>query len=93
MTAIQCVFLEKITTVMGINFLAGHFLKLQLFLQKKGTHVQSSFLPEFALLFLIVSTILGLRAWGDDLIVVLFEFLDDDTKLAQSCTDWLYVQQ
>ena len=35
---------------------------------------------------------LGLRAWGDDLNVVLFEFLDDDTKLAQSCTDWLYVQ-
>ena len=30
--------------------------------------------------------------WGDDLNVVLFEFLDDDTKLAQSCTDWLYVQ-
>ena len=28
---------------------------------------------------------LGLRAWGDDLVVVLFEFLEDDTKLAQSC--------
>ena len=36
---------------------------------------------------------LGLRAWSDDLNVILFEFLDDDTKLAQSCTDWLYVQQ
>ena len=35
---------------------------------------------------------LGLRAWGDDLVVVLFEFLEDDTKLAQSCTEWLYVQ-
>ena len=35
---------------------------------------------------------LGLRAWGDDLNVVLFEFLDNDTKLAQSCTDWLYVK-
>ena len=35
---------------------------------------------------------LGIRAWGDDLLVVLFEFLDDDTKLAQSCTDWLYLQ-
>ena len=34
---------------------------------------------------------LGLRAWGDDLNVVLFEFLEDDTKLAQSCTDWLYM--
>ena len=35
---------------------------------------------------------LGLRTWVDDLNVVLFEFLEDDTKLAQSCTDWLYVQ-
>ena len=35
---------------------------------------------------------LGLRAWGDGLIVILFEFLDDDTKLAQSCRNWLYVQ-
>ena len=35
---------------------------------------------------------LGLRAWSDDLVVVLFEFLEDDTKLAQSCTDLLYVQ-
>ena len=41
---------------------------------------------------LLVSTMLGLRAWGDDLNVVLFKFLEDDTKLAQSCTDWLYVQ-
>ena len=35
----------------------------------------------------------GIRAWGDDLVLVLFEFLDDDTKPAQSCTDWLYVQR
>ena len=49
-------------------------------------------MPKFAFLFLLVSTMLGLRAWGDDLVVVLFEFLEDDTKLAQSCTDWLYVQ-
>ena len=35
---------------------------------------------------------LSLRAWDDDLVAVLFEFLDDDTKLAQSCTDWLHVQ-
>ena len=55
---------------------------------KRGMYVQSSLLPEFALLFLLVSTILGLRSWGDDLNVVLFEF--DDTKLAQSCTDRLY---
>ena len=51
------------------------------------------FCPKFALLFLLVSTVRGLRAWRDDLNVVLFEFLgDDDTKLAQSCTDWLHVQ-
>ena len=35
---------------------------------------------------------LGLGAWSDDLVVLLVEFLEDDTKLAQSCTDWLYVQ-
>ena len=35
---------------------------------------------------------LGLRAWSDDIVVVLFKFLEDDTKLAQSCADWLYVQ-
>ena len=35
---------------------------------------------------------LGLQAWADGLIVILFEFLDDDTKLAQSCRNWLYVQ-
>ena len=34
----------------------------------------------------------GIPAWGDDLVVVLSEFLDDDTKLVQSCTEWLYVQ-
>ena len=28
----------------------------------------------------------------DDLVAVLCEFLDDDTMLAQSCTDWLYLQ-
>ena len=35
---------------------------------------------------------LGLGAWSDDLVVLLVEFLQDDTKLAQPCTDWLYVQ-
>ena len=35
---------------------------------------------------------LGLWAWGDGLNDILFEFLDDDTKLAQSCRNWLYVQ-
>ena len=28
---------------------------------------------------------LRLRAWSDDLNVILFEFFDDDTKLPQSC--------
>ena len=36
---------------------------------------------------------LGLRVWSDDLNVVLFEFLDNDTKLAQSCRNGLYVQR
>ena len=40
---------------------------------------------------LLVSTKLRIRAWNDDLVAVLFEFLDDDTMLAQSCTDSLYV--
>ena len=49
------------------------------------------FCPNLRFSFL-VSTMPGIRAWSDDLVAVLFEFLDDDTKLAQSCTDWLYVQ-
>ena len=61
------------------------------FFFKGGSHVQSSLLPICAFV-LLVSTMLGLRAWGDDLNVALFEFLEDDTKLAQSCSDWLYVQ-
>ena len=67
-------------------------LQISFFLLCGGSHVQSSLLPEFALLFFARVDMLGLRAWGDDLIAVLFEFLDDDTKLAQSCTGWLYVQ-
>ena len=35
---------------------------------------------------------LGLRAWSDHLNVVLFEFPEDDTKVAQFHMDWLYVQ-
>ena len=77
------------------NYLAGYFpvITSSSFFLCGGSHVQSSLLPKFALLFLLVSTMLGIRAWGDDLVVVLFEFLDDDTKLAQSCTDWLFVQR
>ena len=51
-----------------------------------GAMVQSSFAPNFC--FGRVD-MLGLWAWSDDLNVILFEFLDDDTKLAQSCRDWL----
>ena len=36
--------------------------------------------------------LLGFWAWGYDLNLVLSEFPDDDTKLAQSCRDWLHVQ-
>ena len=40
------------------------------------------FLPKRSIL-VAYRGMLGLRAWADGL-VVLFEFLDDDTKLAQS---------
>ena len=50
-----------------------------------------SFFPDLRSCFARVD-MLGLWAWSDDLNVVLFEFLEDDTKLAQSCADWLYVQ-
>ena len=75
--------------------LAGHFffLKLQMsffpFSLRGGSHVQSSLLPKFALL--LRSCRHAGALWGDDLNVILFEFLDD-TKLAQSCRNWLYVQ-
>ena len=63
---------------MGIHSFAGPFFEI--------TDVVP-FCPNLRFCFLHVSTMLGL----DDLNVVLFEFLDDHTKLAQSCTDWLYV--
>ena len=50
------------------------------------------FCPDLCFSFARVD-MLGLPAWSDDLNVILFEFLDDDTKLARSCTDWLYVQR
>ena len=49
------------------------------------------FCPNLRFCFACVD-MLGLRACSDDLNVVLFEFLEDDTKLAQSCVHWLYVQ-
>ena len=56
------------------------FLKLQIRLAR-------SVVPfaQICAFVLVVSTMLGLPAWGGDLVAVLFEFLDDDTKLAQSC--------
>ena len=55
--------------------------------KKNPSFCQATLLLKFALVFFLVSTMLGLRARGDDLVVVLFEFLKDETKLAQSCTD------
>ena len=49
------------------------------------------FLPKRTIL-VVHRGMLGLQAWGDGLNGILFEFLDDDTKLAQSCRNWLYVQ-
>ena len=80
---------------MGINSLAGHFFGITdvgfFFFTRRHARSVVPF-AQICGCVLLLSTMLGLRAWGDDLIVVLFEFLEDDTKLAQSCTDWLYVQ-
>ena len=67
---------------------------MSFFLLCGGSHVQSSFLPEFAFFFFDFARVhmLGLGAWSDDLVVLLVEFLEDDTKLAQFCTDWQNVQ-
>ena len=48
-------------------------------------------LPERTILFTRLE-MPGLPALGDDLNAILFEFLDDDTKLGRACMDWLYVQ-
>ena len=71
---------------MGINSLAGHFFEI-------ARHARSVVpFARICAFVLLVSTMLGLRAWVDIVNVALFEFLDDDTKLAQLCTGWLYVQ-
>ena len=72
-------FFELIKTVMGMNSLAGI-----------TRWIARSVFPfaRICAFVLLVSTMLP--AWGDDVVAVLFEFLDDDTKLAQSCTDWLF---
>ena len=85
-------FFELMKTVMAKS-LAGHFFfeitdVVFSFSLRGGSHVQSSLCPICAFASL-VSTCCAL--WGDDLNVILFEFLDD-TKLAQSCRNWLYVQ-
>ena len=86
-------FFELIKTVMGIHSLAGHFFwnYRRRFFKKRHARLVVPF-ARICAFVLLVSTMLGLRAWSDDFVAVLFEFLDDDTKLAQSCTDWLYVQ-
>ena len=78
---------------MEINCLAGIFFGITdyIFFVRRLARSVVPF-AQICAFVLLVSTTLGLRAWGDDLNVVLFEFLEDDTKLAQSCTDWLYVQ-
>ena len=72
---------------MEINSLAGLFflkLKTSVFLFTRR-HVQSSLLPKFDFFVLLVSTMLGLRAWSDDLVVVLFEFLERGHDLNVEC--------
>ena len=54
------------------------------------SHVHSSFLPKFVCIARV--DMFGLLAWTDDLNVIFCEFLDDDTKLALSCRNWLHVQ-
>ena len=97
MTVIQCGFdfFELIKTVMAINSLARHFFGITDvgFFEIKRRHARSVVpFAQICAFALLVSTVLGLRAWGDDFNVVQFKFLEDDTKLAQSCTDWLHVQ-
>ena len=90
-----CIFFELIKTVVVKNSLSGLFFwnyRFQYFFVVRW--IARSVVP-FAQISAFVCArvhMLGLRVWGDDLIVVLFEFLDNDTKLARSCTDWLYVQ-
>ena len=65
----------------GDKFSRGiFFLELQILLFLcGGSHVEWSFCPNVRFSFARVD-MLGLPAWSDDLNVVLFEFLEDDTK-------------
>ena len=58
-----------------------------------GVKVQFFFWPNFFRFGVARIDMLGLWGCSDNLNVILFEFLDDDTKLAQSCRDWLCVQR
>ena len=83
-------FPNKFKTVIFNNSLAGYIPVIKSSLTFFSWSV--GLLPKRSIL-VAHRGMLGLRAWGDGLVVVLFEFLDDDTKLAQSCTDWLHVQR
>ena len=68
------------------NSLAGRFLQLQIsfwffFFCAVDRTFSRPFCPNLRFCFARVH-MPGLRVWGGDLNVVLFEFLDDDTKLA-----------
>ena len=75
------------------NSLAGYIpvIKSSLFFFVRWIARSVGLLPKRTIL-VAHRGMLGLRAWGDGLNGILFEFLDDDTKLAQSCRNWLYVQ-
>ena len=76
---------------MEINSLAGYFFGITVFvfffLCVVDRTLSRPFCPNLRFCFARVDLV-GLRAWSDDLNVVLFDFLEDDTKLAQCCTDW-----
>ena len=78
-------FLKFIEAVMEKSHLR-HFLHLQIFGFVRWFSRPSR--PTLRFNFGRVD-MLGLWAWSDDLNVILFEFLNDEPKLAQSCRDWL----
>ena len=78
-------FLKFIEAVMEKSHLRHFFALTDFWL---GAMFSRPLRPTLRFCFGRVDT-LGLWAWSDDLNVILFEFLDDDTTLAQSCRDWL----
>ena len=79
---------------MEINSFAGYFSVITDFIFLVVRWIARSVVPFARICAFVFARVhnAGARAWGDDLIAVLFEFLDDDTKLARSCTHWLFVQ-